>query len=139
MVAPSGSGSGANRLSASPAERKAKADAARQRSQQLRARAEALRDSVTDVWLAVEASRRDGSHHDETVRELQVQLAGLRKAMATRAVIEQAKGIVMARESCSSDEAFDILVKMSQRQHLKLRDIAEQLTLSVDQNRLKSV
>ena len=51
----------------------------------------------------------------------------LRDAMASRAVIEQAKGIVMARERCNADAAFDALVRTSQRANRKLRDVAAEL------------
>jgi len=48
----------------------------------------------------------------------------LEQAMASRAVIEQAKGILMARTGCSSDEAFKMLSKQSQRTNRKLHDVA---------------
>ncbi|HEY5820994.1 MAG TPA: GAF and ANTAR domain-containing protein [Propionibacteriaceae bacterium] len=48
----------------------------------------------------------------------------LHLAMQSRAVIEQAKGIIMAQTQCSADEALTVLVKRSQDQHLKLRDVA---------------
>lgn len=48
----------------------------------------------------------------------------LTQAMASRAVIEQAKGILMAQRHCTAEEAFDVLVVASQRANRKLRDIA---------------
>lgn len=54
----------------------------------------------------------------------------LRTAMDTRAVIEQAKGILIARERCSPDEAFELLTRMSQHTHTKLRDVAVQIVAS---------
>jgi GAF domain-containing protein len=48
----------------------------------------------------------------------------LQEAMRSRAVIEQAKGILMAARQCSDDEAFDVLVRLSQSQHRKLREVA---------------
>jgi len=48
----------------------------------------------------------------------------LQKAMASRAVIEQAKGLIMGRQHCSPQEAFEVLVRASQHQNRKLRDIA---------------
>jgi GAF domain-containing protein len=48
----------------------------------------------------------------------------MQSAMEHRAVIEQAKGIVMAEQRCTSDEAFALLVKVSQDSNRKLRDIA---------------
>ena len=51
----------------------------------------------------------------------------LREALASRDVIGQAKGILMAREARTPDEAFDILRRGSQRQNRKLRDVAQDL------------
>jgi GAF domain-containing protein len=61
--------------------------------------------------------------HDSTT-ELAQQLG---TAMASRAVIEQAKGMIMARQDCSADEAFALLVRTSQAANRKLRDIAQQI------------
>ncbi len=49
----------------------------------------------------------------------------LRLAMASRAVIEQAKGIVMAQNGGDPDEAFTTLARLSQTRNVKLRDLAE--------------
>ena len=51
----------------------------------------------------------------------------MQQAMATRAVIEQAKGILMRDRGCDADEAFDALVSLSQQSHLKLREVAQRL------------
>ena len=51
----------------------------------------------------------------------------LRFAMESRAAIEQAKGILMAREGISPDKAFEMLVRASQRENRKLRDLAVEL------------
>ncbi len=52
----------------------------------------------------------------------------LNHAMQSRAVIEQAKGILMARSpQLTADEAFDVLRKASQRENVKLRDIAQRI------------
>ena len=48
----------------------------------------------------------------------------LQRAMQSRAVIEQAKGVLMAERRCSAEEAFDILVRLSQETNVKLRDVA---------------
>jgi hypothetical protein len=49
------------------------------------------------------------------------------EAMRSRAVIEQAKGIVMADERITADEAFERLSVLSQHANIKLRDIAQRL------------
>jgi GAF domain-containing protein len=52
----------------------------------------------------------------------------LKVAMTHRAVIEQAKGILMATTGgLSADEAFELLVRASQRENRKLRDVAADL------------
>jgi GAF domain-containing protein len=51
----------------------------------------------------------------------------MRRAMASRAVIEQAKGILMERYKVTSEQAFTLLTHASQRSNVKLRDIAEEL------------
>jgi GAF domain-containing protein len=51
----------------------------------------------------------------------------LSKAMATRATIEQAKGIIMGTAHVGPDEAFDLLRHQSQTENRKLHDIAEEL------------
>lgn len=51
----------------------------------------------------------------------------LQTAMASRAVIEQAKGILMGSRGCSAEEAFTVLVRLSQDANRKLRDVAQAL------------
>ncbi|GAB3359955.1 GAF and ANTAR domain-containing protein [Modestobacter lapidis] len=54
--------------------------------------------------------------------------ANMRQAMASRAVIEQAKGILMERYRVTAEQAFTLLTHSSQRSNVKLRDVAEELT-----------
>jgi GAF domain-containing protein len=46
------------------------------------------------------------------------------QAMDTRAVIEQAKGVLISQQHINADEAFTIMVRASQRGNRKLHDIA---------------
>ncbi|MDI6104606.1 GAF and ANTAR domain-containing protein [Actinoplanes sp. NEAU-A12] len=60
--------------------------------------------------------------------ETQATLAAhMQKAMENRAVIEQAKGIIMGARHCTAAEAFAILTKLSQDTNRKLRDVAAAL------------
>ncbi|MGY2127774.1 GAF and ANTAR domain-containing protein [Blastococcus sp. SYSU DS0617] len=52
------------------------------------------------------------------------QARNLQLAMESRAVIEQAKGVLMAQRRVDADAAFEILRDASQRYNRKLRDIA---------------
>ena len=58
-----------------------------------------------------------GAQHDEQMQ----------KALQGRDVIGQAKGILMAQQHVSADEAFDILRRASQRMNIKLRELAERV------------
>ena len=49
----------------------------------------------------------------------------LQTAMHSRATIEQAKGILMGARHCTAEQAFDILVVLSQQTDRKLRDVAQ--------------
>jgi GAF domain-containing protein len=55
----------------------------------------------------------------------------MREAMASRAVIEQAKGVIMAQNRCDADKAFEILRQASMGRNVKLRDIARALVEGV--------
>lgn len=58
----------------------------------------------------------------------QLTLVGhMKKAMEKRAVIEQAKGIIMVERRCTAEEAFAVLVTLSQDSNRKLRDVATTL------------
>jgi GAF domain-containing protein len=59
--------------------------------------------------------------------ELERLAGNLRTALDSRATIDQAKGIVMARHGCDPDEAFRILVNLSSNSNVKLREIAARL------------
>lgn len=60
----------------------------------------------------------------------------LRQALASRAVIEQAKGILMARHHYSPDAAFTALTRVSQHTNRKLRDVAGELVAGATQGEL---
>ena len=57
----------------------------------------------------------------ESLRNL---AANLEKALTSRAVIDQAKGVLMARLGIGAEEAFARLVTLSNRLNIKLRDLA---------------
>jgi GAF domain-containing protein len=48
----------------------------------------------------------------------------LHRTLATRSVIERAKGVLMARHQVSAEEAFDLLRRESQHSHRPVRDVA---------------
>jgi GAF domain-containing protein len=56
----------------------------------------------------------------------------LEAALHTRDVIGQAKGIIMTNRRVTSDAAFDLLRRASQRTNLKLHDLAQQIAATGD-------
>ncbi|MCZ2828646.1 GAF and ANTAR domain-containing protein [Modestobacter sp. VKM Ac-2986] len=63
-------------------------------------------------------------HAYETARNM---ADNLQVALESRAVIDQAKGILMERHKLTADQAFQAMAAVSMRANRKLRDIAEQL------------
>ncbi|MEQ0559912.1 GAF and ANTAR domain-containing protein [Amycolatopsis sp. NEAU-NG30] len=55
----------------------------------------------------------------------------LRTALTSRAVIDQAKGMLMAIRQIDADDAFALLVEQSQRENVKLREVAERFVTRV--------
>ncbi|GAT08532.1 GAF and ANTAR domain-containing protein [Mycolicibacterium novocastrense] len=53
----------------------------------------------------------------------------LQRALGTRAVIDQAIGIIRSRSGASAEEAFDRLTRLSQTQNVKLHTVAERLVV----------
>lgn len=64
----------------------------------------------------------------EQLHLLRAEVEQLRQAIASRPVIDQARGILMATHSCTSEEAWTILRTTSQLSNTKLRTIAAALT-----------
>lgn len=56
--------------------------------------------------------------------------AQLEEAVQSRAVVDQAKGVLMQALGCDPDEAFDRLRRTSQSQHIKLTEVAAEVVRS---------
>jgi hypothetical protein len=63
----------------------------------------------------------------EAVRLAELRETHLRRAIDTRNVIGQAKGILMQRRGITADEAFDLLRRTSQDLNVKLAELAHTL------------
>jgi GAF domain-containing protein len=55
----------------------------------------------------------------------------LRSSIVSRAVIDQALGVIMATERCPQDKAFAMLRSVSQNTNVKLRDLAASIVTNV--------
>ncbi|MHC3472120.1 STAS domain-containing protein [Streptomyces sp. 7R007] len=70
----------------------------------------------------------------EQLRLLQEEVEQLRHAIVSRPVIDQARGVLMATQSCTSDEAWNILREASQLSNTKLRTVAAAVTAVTETN-----
>src|SRR5947209_15059887 len=61
------------------------------------------------------------------VQRLEAEVDGLRRAMRSRAVIEQAKGFLSATLNCGLDEAFGHLARLSQHENLRVAEVAARI------------
>jgi hypothetical protein len=81
--------------------------------------------ALSGMVVDVTDGRPDGRPAlDEQVRELEAEVEQLRTAMASRAAIEQAKGVLMLLMGCGDQVAFDLLAHISSHTHRKVRDVA---------------
>jgi hypothetical protein len=85
--------------------------------------------SLEGVCIDLTEGRPPGSDV-ERAEALEAEVGQLRAAMASRAQIEQAKGMLMLLTSCSDQVAFDLLAHISSHTHRKVRDVATVITES---------
>ena len=62
--------------------------------------------------------------------DCQEEVDDLRAALESRPVIDQAKGVLVARHGCTPDKAFELLARASQRENRKVRDLAADVVAS---------
>ncbi|HEY7429368.1 MAG TPA: GAF and ANTAR domain-containing protein [Streptosporangiaceae bacterium] len=55
----------------------------------------------------------------------------LRASLVSRAVIDQALGVIMGQKRCTQAEAFDVLRTASQQRNIKLRELAREIVTEV--------
>jgi hypothetical protein len=85
--------------------------------------------AVEGMCIDITDCRPQGSDLDRT-QALEAEVGQMRAAMASRAAIEQAKGILMLLTTCGDQVAFDLLAHISSHTHRKVRDVAEIITRS---------
>ncbi|MET7986539.1 MULTISPECIES: ANTAR domain-containing protein [unclassified Streptomyces] len=79
-------------------------------------------------------SRTQGEHAlDNEEEALRSEVVQLRRAMRTRPVIDQARGILMASFGLRAEDAWDVLVSVSQNTNIKLHLVAGELVTTAVQ------
>jgi GAF domain-containing protein len=66
-------------------------------------------------------------HNAQLLAGARLRTQQLQRALVSRAVIDQAIGIIRSRTGASTEEAFDRLTRMSQNENIKLNAVAERL------------
>jgi AmiR/NasT family two-component response regulator len=61
------------------------------------------------------------------IERLEREIAELKRALASRDVIGMAKGVLIAQSHLTPDDAFAVLVRASQRENVKVREVAERI------------
>ncbi|CAL9443354.1 ANTAR domain-containing response regulator [Streptomyces sp. NPDC015242] len=89
-------------------------------------------DPLTVPDTPVPAASAVSLERAERLHVLQEEVDQLRQAIASRPVIDQARGILMATHGCTSDQAWHILRETSQLSNTKLRDVAAAVTASAE-------
>jgi len=75
----------------------------------------------------------DSGRQHTDVDECQEEVEDLRTVLESRPVIDQAKGILVAQQHCSADDAFAMLAEASQKSNRKLRDVAQAIVQAESQ------
>jgi AmiR/NasT family two-component response regulator len=66
------------------------------------------------------------------IAELRNKVSNLETALQTNRRIGAAIGIIMARKLLTEEQAFELLREASQRMHVKLREVADQVVSTGD-------
>ncbi|WP_369251353.1 ANTAR domain-containing protein [Streptomyces sp. R41] len=74
----------------------------------------------------------EDTQYDDADQDLRIELLQLRQALQTRPVIDLARGVLMATFALSAEDAWKVLVTISQRTNTKLRHVAQDLVNSVN-------
>jgi GAF domain-containing protein len=90
-------------------------------------------EAATAVAEAVAVAVANADAHDRLADHAR----NMRLAMESRAVIEQAKGVLMAQRHVDADAAFEILREASQRYNRKLREIAQAIVDGTSEGRVR--
>lgn len=82
-------------------------------------------DRAVDVGELFSIPAAIAVQNAQVLAQAQRLAANLKAALVSRAVIDQALGIIMSRVGCTPDEAFERLRSRSQSEHLKLAVVAQ--------------
>ncbi|GAA4940068.1 hypothetical protein GCM10023224_22150 [Streptomonospora halophila] len=91
-------------------------------------------DAVTPLMALLAEHAAVALHSAGRYTDVAREAAHMRRAMSVRAVIDQAKGIIMHARGCDADEAFAELRRVAQRNRMKVADVARSLVAEHAEN-----
>ncbi|MGI9005436.1 MAG: GAF and ANTAR domain-containing protein [Streptosporangiaceae bacterium] len=97
----------------------------------------AFRGAPYDIALLFAAQGGTAVHNTALYRACRQMVDNLHTALESRAIIEQAKGILRAEYGVSPDEAFGLLSRVSRNTNRKIRDIAAELVRGGDRRQFR--
>lgn len=92
-------------------------------------------DGVVNAWRGHSPTAHDLMEENgvsDEAEELRVEVGQLKRAMLTRPVIDLARGVLMASFGLSPEDAWSVLVDVSQHTNTKLHQLAVELVDSVN-------
>jgi AmiR/NasT family two-component response regulator len=81
---------------------------------------------------AIDTARYDAEALRQRIADLESEVDQLREALSTRAVIEQAKGVLIALYRYDAEAAFGHLKRVSQASQTKLWEVARDFMAQVE-------
>ncbi len=100
--------------------------------------AHAFEPSSLIVGEALAAHITAALSSEESRRGHRTRAENLERAMVTRSIIEQAKGMIMVQRKCTAGDAFDILRQTSMEENVRLAEVATQLVENASGHRVDS-
>ncbi|WP_371525227.1 ANTAR domain-containing protein [Streptomyces sp. NBC_01283] len=85
-----------------------------------------------------QAPNDDCAEEVAEIKALRTEVNDLHRAMESHPPIDQARGMLMTLGPCTAEEAWEILVEVSQHSNTKLRAVADELIATTDGEPLPS-
>ncbi|KMO75922.1 ANTAR domain-containing protein [Mycolicibacterium obuense] len=88
---------------------------------------DAFGEHAVAIGVQFAASAAVSVYHAQLLHSTQSRTEQLQRALGSRAVIDQAIGIIRSRTGASAEQAFERLAQLSQHENVKLATLAERL------------
>lgn len=88
---------------------------------------DAFGEHAVDLGMRFAGPAAVSVHNGQLLAHAQERMEQLQRALGSRAVIDQAIGIIRSRSGASAEEAFERLTRLSQTENVKLHLVAQRL------------